>query len=276
MTVEERARRAAHDLRQATPADVEAGLTELRRAMPRRRRAHAAAVVASLAAVLVLVAAPRWLAPEDEASGRPGNEPSVATAPDQDAPPANHCDSALITCHGGRAYTVNLKVPMDWILPRGFQAPYSGSRLSSRFVETYRTAQDGGVTVLQNVSAASGQRRPAAIVPVPDVSSAESFAVWIAGRPFLSSSAVRADRVDGHPAWTVDVELAPGLPPGPATCAGLFDCYPIMIQDGGFFVGAWEGLTSRFTVLDLPGAGINGGVVVGPRGPSPQDSQRPG
>ena len=106
--------------------------------------------------------------------------------------------------------------------------------------------------MLEGISAAKTQPE---YVPEPEVRTAEFFANWLAQRPFLSSSPVRTGSVDGHRAWVVDAVVKPGRPSGPATCNGTIDCYPIMLVDDDM-VGTWEGLTSRYTVLDLPGAGV--------------------
>jgi hypothetical protein len=109
------------------------------------------------------------------------------------------------------------------------------------------TGADGGVTVLE-MSAREDPENSG-------VRSAESFANWLAQRTFLSTSKVHAGQVDGHPAWIVDAVVRRGQPAGPATCNTSMDCYPIMLQ-GDYVIGAWEGITSRYMVLDLPGAGV--------------------
>ncbi len=254
MNIEDRARRAGHDLRQATPASVDAALGELQVAAPRRRRAHAAAAACAVVAVVGLIGAARWLLPSDAGIGQPATQPGASTPATQtSADRGDGCDLSIITCHGGRSYTVALDVAMDWTLPRGFDAPYSGSPPDSQFIETYLNDGRAGVSVLQDVSAASPQSAPG---PVPGIGSAPALATWISQRPFLESSSVRTDRVDGHPAWTVEAQVGVGRPPGPATCNGRIKCYPLMVQDDGSFVGAWRGMTSRYTVMELPGAGI--------------------
>jgi hypothetical protein len=141
---------------------------------------------------------------------------------------------------------------MDWTLPSGFEVPFSGEVPSSMTVESYMTADEGGITILEGLSAAENQAEPAA---VPGVTSAESFATWLAQRPFLQTSGMRTGEVDGRQAWIVDASVRPGMPDGPAMCNKNIRCYPIMVKRA-WVVGMWDELTSRYTVLDLPGAGI--------------------
>lgn len=256
MNIDEIARRAGRDLRESVHVDVHAALEEIERVAPRRRRAHVLVTVAAAASVLVLLAGAAQLlgsAPRQE--GAPAEQPTGVPSEAVERPEFG-CRHPLITCHGGRTYTVDLAVPMTWTLPPGFGAPYSGGGPTDGSVETYRRDRSGGVTVLQHVSAAAEAALPR---PVPDVDTAEALADWIRERPFLSSSAVRETEVAGLPAWTVDVDVRPGLPEGPATCNSRIACYPVLFVStgtSGWVAGAWKGMTSRYTVLDLPGSGV--------------------
>ena len=254
MSFEDTARRAGHDLREANTPDIEAALAEFQRAVPRRRRAHAGGAMLSVAAALVIaVAATRWLVPDGPQNVQPAPQPQVTTAATPQIISGDGCSYTLITCHGGRRYTVALRVPMDWTLPREFEAPYSGGKPTTRLVETYSlTGAPGGVTVLQDVRAATNQQVPG---PVLTVGSAKAFAQWLADRSFLSTSQVHTSTVAGRPAWSVDAVVKPGQPPGQASCTRMIDCYPIMLVDDRV-VGTWEDMTNRYTVLDVPGAGI--------------------
>ena len=142
---------------------------------------------------------------------------------------------------------------MDWTLPKGFDSPHLlNLSPSGGGVETFFDEGSAGLAVLEGVLPAKNQADPAA---VPGISTAESFAKWIARRLFLSASPVRTGHVDGNPAWIVDVEVPAGLPAGPATCAQTFPCYPVLLQ-GTWVSGAWHLVAGRYTVLDLPGAGV--------------------
>jgi hypothetical protein len=252
MSIDDLARRAGQDLRQVTSVDVEAALEDLQRAVPRRRRAHAVAATCVVLAVLVLLAGTtRWLLPEASRVVPPANQPSVSDTSTPSVPVYDGCDIPLITCRGGRQYTVALRVPMDWTLPKGFGAPFSGIPPQPGFIETYLNF-DAGLSVLEGVHAARNQADSAA---VPGITTAEALTNWIAQRPFLSASRVRTGTVDGRRAWVVDVEVSPDLPPGPATCTNGITCYPVLLQ-GTLTTGAWHGITSRYTVLDLPGTGV--------------------
>ena len=255
MSFEEVARRAGHDLREARGVDVEAAFAEFQRAVPRRRRAHRTAAMCGIAAALIVaMAGSRWLMPDGSRNTQPAPQPVETTAPPTvDTGSGSGCDHRWVDCHGGRHYTVWLTVPMDWTIPHEFEAPYSGAAPTTSRVETYtQTAGGGGVTVLENVSAATSEPFPAAVSAVV---SAESFANWLTGRPFFSSSQLHTGRIDGRPAWIVDAVVGPGEPAGPASCNRTTACYPTMLQ-GDHVIGAWAGLTSRYTILDLPGAGI--------------------
>jgi hypothetical protein len=252
MGFEDTARKAGMDLREATHGDIEAALAELQRAVPRRRRARISVVTFSVAAALVVaVAASRSLLPEDSRNLQPAPPPQETTSPPSSS--GSGCEHLLITCYGGRRVSVAMTVAMRWRIPADFNMPYSGGLPSTSLVETYtRRGAPGGVTVLEGISAAETRHE---YVPVPEVRTAESFANWLAQRPFLASSPVRTESLDGHRAWVVDAVVKPGRRAGPATCNVSIDCYPIMLVADDL-VGTWEGLTNRYTVLDLPGAGV--------------------
>ena len=141
---------------------------------------------------------------------------------------------------------------MDWTIPHEFEAPYSGAAPTTSRVETYtQTAGGGGVTVLENVSAATSEPFPAAVSAVV---SAESFANWLTGVRLLIFTAThgsdrrapgldrRCRRRARRTCWTGQLQQGDRV-------------FPTMLQ-GDHVIGAWAGLTSRYTILDLPGAGI--------------------
>jgi hypothetical protein len=252
MGFDETARKAGIDLREATHGDVEAALAELQRAVPGRRRARISVVTFAVAAALVVaVAASRSLLPEQSRNLEPAPPPQEVTLPTSS--PGHGCEHPLITCYGGRRSSVAMTVPMRWKIPDDFNMPYSGDPPTTGLVETYtRRGVPGGVTVLEGISAAETLHE---YVPVPEVRTAESFANWLVQRPFLSSSPVRTGSVAGQRAWIVDAVVKPGRPAGPATCNAAIDCYPIILVEDSM-VGTWQGLANRYTVLDLPGAGV--------------------
>lgn len=254
MNVDELARRAGRDLRELERFDVEEGLDQLQRVVIHRRRVHATLAVSAVACVVLVVLAATWLHVRDtRQSTDPVGQPTGAPS---DGPPTSANDCGLrVSCLGGRTYTVALDAPVTWTLPRGFEAPYSGSP-SRDSVETYYRGGRAGVTVLEHVRAATASATPRA---VPGVGTAEELANWIANRPFLSSSSITSGELDGHRTWSVDVEVPRGVPEGPATCNARLACYPVLFQaDRTSFwtAGAWPDITSRYTVLDQPGAGI--------------------
>jgi hypothetical protein len=258
MNIDDMARRAGQDLRERVRVDVQAALEEFQRVAPRRRRAHVvvgAVAVASL--VLILAGAAQWLGTGVTRSDDPVDRPTEPPFSSPSAPATGiGCQNARITCDGGRSYTVHLDVPMTWELPPGFGAPYSGAGPTSGFIETYLDGHRAGVSVFQHVAAAALK---ASADRVSSVRTAEEFVNWVASRPFLSSSTVRAGEFDGRPAWSVEVEVPPGAPDGPGTCNSQIPCYPIMaLADGDrlWIAGTWEGMTGRYTALDLPGSGI--------------------
>jgi hypothetical protein len=254
MNIDDTARRAGQDLREACHVDIEAAFAEFQRAVPRRRRARTAATsFAVAAAVVVAVAVSRWLVPDGPQDTQPVPQPDETTSPSTvDASSGSGCAHRLVICGDGRRSTVLLTVPMDWTIPHGLEAPYSGADPTTTRVETYNPTGSGGVTVLENVGAATSETLP---TTVSDVVSAEAFASWLTDRPFFSSSRVHAGQVDGRPAWVVDTFVRRDEPGGPALCNRTTACYPTMLQ-GDHVIGVWAGLRSRYTVLDLPGAGI--------------------
>jgi hypothetical protein len=258
MSIDARARQAGADLRAATPTDVDASLVSLQRTWRRRRITHAA--VGSLA-VAATVAAGVWgFTSLHQGAGRSGQPVGRVHSTTQTGS-SGFCNQPLVTCHGGRTYTIAMRVPMTWTLPRQFRRN-SGAGPAELLTESFWTHQGhmAGLTVLEQVRAARmGETAgPAAGV----AANAAALARWMADRPFLQSSGVTRTTLDGHPAWTVDVRLRPKLGPGPAQCANAnIPCYPLTYQPAGYpevtgiFSGTFGHAEYRYTVLDLPGAG---------------------
>jgi hypothetical protein len=260
MNVDELASRAGRDLRGSMHTDVETALDGLRELARRRRRAHATlAVVAVVTVVLLAVGVAQQFGPGLDRSEPPVVKPTRAQSPSVASPDVRGvgCRSMRVTCEGDRRYTVFLDAQFEWTIPPSFAAPYSGSRPSRELVAT--TTHDGtaGVAVLQHVRAAALQASPRID---PSVRTAEGFVRWVAARPFLRSSEVRATTLGGLRAWTVEVEVAPGASKGPATCAiTRAVCYPLMVVPHGptkRVFGLWDGLVSRYTAVEMTDAGI--------------------
>jgi hypothetical protein len=253
MSIDARARQAGADLRAATPTDVDASLVSLQRTWRRRRITHAA--VGSLAVAATVAAAVWGFTSLHQQAGRSEQPVGPVHSPTQSGS-SRFCNQPLVTCHGGRTYTIAMRVPMTWTLPRQFQRN-SGVGPGELGVESYWTHQGhtAGLTVLEQVRAArlGESAEPAASV----AANAAALARWLADRPFLQSSGVTGTTLDGHPAWTVDVRLQPKLGPGPAHCADMnIPCYPLTYQPHLITVaGIWGHMESRYTVLDLPGVG---------------------
>jgi hypothetical protein len=211
-------------------------------------------VVVGSVAVAATVAAVVWgFTSLHQQAGRSGQPVGPVHSPTQSGS-FGFCSQPLVTCHGGRTFTIAMRVPMTWTLPRQSERPYP----DELGVESFWTHQGhtAFLAVLEQVRAARMGETGGPAVGVP--SNAAALARWMADRPFLQSSGVIRTTFDGHPAWTVDVRLQPKLGPGPARCdvAASIPCYPLTHQPVYPGVaGIWSQMESRYTVLDLPGAG---------------------
>ncbi len=251
MNVDDLARRAGRELREGVHVDADAALDELHRAAPRRRRAHVVVALATAAAALALAIGAGQLLEGSQRTPDAVDRPTKPSAPKVQQP-VTACRNPLVSCLDDHRYQYALPTPMTWTVPRGFGTPYSG--IGPTLVETYRLDDTGGVTVVEGVRAATAHESPR---PVASVGSAHELVRWIARRPFLSSSVIRRSELDGLPAWSVEVDVKPGSPDGPASCTGQgIPCYPLLYEPGGAFTGAWDGITGRYTAVDLPGSGV--------------------
>jgi hypothetical protein len=256
MRFEETASRAGRDLQNAVHADVEAALAELRVAAPRRRRARVAGTLCAAAVILALGAGAVawWGTPTAQRGQQPADQPrsSSPTPSSATTKTGTGCRFPRVTCLGQRRVTIAMTVPVTWTVPRGFKVPYSGQPPGPTMAETYLLDEQGGVTVVEDVRAATGGAAPR---PVGDVTTADSLAQWIAQRPFLDASDPRPTTVDGIAAWTVEATVKAGRGPGPAQCSTSIPCFPVVLT-GPQLIGTWSEVVSRYTVLDLPGAGM--------------------
>ncbi|MFC5175958.1 hypothetical protein [Nocardioides taihuensis] len=248
MSIDDLAREASRDLRDATRLDVGTAWNELGRVARSRRRARAAGAVVVAALVVAAALGIRLVDPTDSRAVSPAGNPPSSGLP---APTGRDCQNTQISCGPDRTATIALRVPLHWTVPPGFHFPASGNGPTPLTVESYRDDGTEGVSVVEAAQAATAE---SVARPVLGVTSARSLARWISQRPFLASSPVREERLDGRRAWVVDVRLRPGAGPGPATCTAGIPCHPVLLAEGDVW-GAWRGIESRYTVVDLPGAG---------------------
>ncbi len=153
-----------------------------------------------------------------------------------------------VTCLGGNRYRVALTVPVTVTVPANFQPELQV--FGANTIEDYQTGNIGntGVTVQENAvpsrNDASGTRDPAA------GTTAQSMADWLAHRPFAVPTAVVRTTVGGKPAYQVDVVLKKGAP-----LRSMHNTDPAAPTFGSG-MAAWGTLKARYTLLDVPGAGV--------------------
>jgi hypothetical protein len=119
MSIDARARQAGADLRAATATDVDASLVSLQRTWRWRRITRAA--VGSLAVAATEAAGVWGFTSLPQHVGR-GEQPVGPVHPPTQLDRSGFCSQPLVTCHGARTYTIAMRVPMTWTLPRQFQA----------------------------------------------------------------------------------------------------------------------------------------------------------
>lgn len=241
------AQKASEDLRGATAADLEAGLREVYDAHSRHRRVTR---LAAAAAVLAALGTGWWGG--HALTGSRSDGPATPVSPTS-TPSATTgvCTDALVSCQPGRHFRFDLVHPVLWRIPRG-QGVNSGSGASPRLVESYARDGSSGVTVLEDVTAAS-QREPAA--PAPGArTTAEGFIAWIASRPYFDATAPRETELGGRQAWHVRLTLHGSATDGPARC--LQDTTACRaVTSTPTVTGVWGDMVADYTAIDLPGAG---------------------
>ncbi len=246
MTLDARGRAAATDLRRATTQRVDpmVMLNELERNSRAKKRRNVVAAVASVAAAAALIAGGVIVA-------RSGS--GTTQAPPGAGQPSTHASASCpgaptVTCLGASRYRVALTVPVTVTVPTNFQPELQV--FGTATIEDYQTGNIGntGVTVQENVipsrNDASGTRDPAA------GTTAQSMATWLAHRPFAVPTAVVRTTVDGKPAYQVDIVLKKGAP-----LLGLHNSDPAA-PTFGTGMAAWGTLKARYTLLDVPQAGV--------------------
>lgn len=248
MTIDARGRAATADLRRATTQEVDpmTMLTKLERTSRARTRNS---VVAALAAVVVVVAGVIFMAHSPQPSqpiSPAGTNPSSSRVTD-------NCPGGPITCLGGNRYRVALVVPLTVTVPPNFQGQLTNFGTNSTSLEDYRndTGRNTGVTVLENAvpvkNDASWTRDTAA------GTSALSVADWLAHRPFAFPTRVTTTTVGGRVAYQVSLVLKPGAP---LVALHGSDRSAPTFAGQNTEMAAWGQLQGRYTLLDVPGAGV--------------------
>ena len=247
MTIDARGRAAAADLQAAATSglDPTAMLTKLERASREKTRRG---VVATLSAVVVLLAGGAVMAGSlrSDTATVLGSNPSPT-------PVTQNCPGApTVTCLGRNRYRIPLTVPVTVTLPANFQRDLNTLGTIATTLEVYRNDHDTtGVTILEGAipikNDPSFERDPAA------GTSAQSVATWLAHRPFAVPTTPTRTSVGGLTAYRVEVALKPGAP-----LLGTHDANPAAPTFVGTNtqMGAWGNLRARYTLVDVPGAGL--------------------
>jgi hypothetical protein len=232
--IDQLARTSAVDLRAATTSDVEAGLADLHvRQARHRRRTQVRAVAAVVLAVGLGWGAGAALTQGDDRGANPVHPT-----------PSRSCPAMLrVACLGDDTYRFALARPVQWHIPSDFGVA-SGAGVTPVKVESYRDDGMATITVMERAHVLTGNwdRIAVGVADTP-----RAFMHWIASRPYLSAGPVRTTTLDGHPAWQVQVRLAPGV----ATTGSI-----AIIGTTNNTTGIVAHETAEYTALSLPGAGI--------------------
>jgi hypothetical protein len=259
MSIDERGQRAGALLRTThEQVDVDDRLDDLFVAVRRRRRATTTAAVVAAAALAVGVGVVAGdVTTRADAPATTAPDPSDA---DRAVP---QCDLVFISCEPDRQFTVRMSSTMRWQLPNQFDRdlhPVSapdGAR--AIYVESYRRGDlTAGVSVVDSAVPArmsdDGSSRVVRDGQAP--TDAHGLAAWLAGRPYLTASAVHRSTVGGREAWAVEVRMRHPRVDGPTSCANQARCWPTLLIGGsdiGSFIGSWDSMISDFTFVDIPG-----------------------
>ena len=243
MTLDARGRAATTDLRRATTQRVDPMimLNELERNSRAKTRKN---VIAAVAAAAALIAGGLFVARAvgGTTEQRPaGGQPSTHASPSCAGGPT-------VTCVGANRYRVALTVPVTVTVPANFQPGLQVFNATT--IEDYQTGDiaNTGVTVQEDAvptrNDASETRDPAA------GTTALSMASWLAHRPFAVPTTVVRTTVQGRPAYQVDIVLKKGAP-----LLGMHNTDPAA-PTFGTGMAAWSTLKARYTLMDVPGAGV--------------------
>ena len=246
MSLDQRGRVAAEQLRQATSRSLDPDdmLVRLHRARTRRTAASAVAGLAAVVVAAVLVGA--TIVGNGASDGPPahGDREAVRLS-------ADFCRDDAVTCLGGRKARVNLKAPLTVDIPETFRP---GARVTPPGgAEFYRAdVERTGVTVARSAVPAqysSGWE--------PDLAAgmtARSMAEWLAGRSFLTDTTVTRRTAGGRTAWEVTGSYRAGARL-PATMNGGTKVAPTFFARGTRFASA-PYLPGSYTLVDQPDGGV--------------------
>lgn len=245
MSLDQRARAASDELRAATSRSLDPG-DMLARLQQARSRRNAVGVVAGLTAALMAVAVVSGIvAGGDRSEGPPAQDRRPAVELDRTL-----CDQPSVTCLGGRRVRVALPTPLTVGVPDTFQPV---ANVAGGSVEFYRSdVEHTGVTVV------------VAAVPVqyssgwePDLAAgmtARSIAEWLAGRSFLTDTAIVRRSAGGRTAWEVTGSFRAGARL-PATTNGGTKVAPTFASRGTRLASA-PYLPGSYTLVDEPDGGV--------------------
>jgi hypothetical protein len=252
MSIDERGRAAAAELRRATAGGTDPA--SMLKALHRRRRNRTVGSVAVAVAACVAVAIGLLVA-HGQTSNR-GSQPATQHSTHQrhsthqTTPPGKRC-GAYVTCLGGRRFVVNLRVPVTLTLPTNFNRKMNVA--GPHNLEAYISHPFGtGVSVEENAVPVkydgSWTRDPAA------GNTAESVAHWLSTRPFLTDTTLNRVSVGNLSGWRVTGDLKRGAVL-PAT-KHIGWVAPTFADEDGGTAGYRPGLTGAYTLVDVPGAGV--------------------
>ncbi len=257
MSIDDRARSAADELRAATAGGVRmATMTELDKTSTHRRRARA--VAAATTAVVVAVCIGAVAVTQSHQTARPGDSDAVATVSTSPTGPAGArlaiCSFEHVTCLGGRTIRADIAVPVTVTLPStitGDDMQTTGTQVEA-YVDS--RSNSSGVTVLESAHATKADNPS-----TPDASAgttAATAAAWLASRPFAQPTKPVRTTIGGFLAYRVHIVLKPGSRlVGPAKG----DASPTAAT---FTSGvSWSAVSasmndSTYYLLDLPHAGL--------------------
>lgn len=258
MSIDQIARAAGAELRDEVLSTIDCGthLNQLHSTVRRRRHLQLTAAAGALIAVAGGVG---WLVASTlDRTEAPPTSPRPTTSQTQGT-----CDIVYFTCSPDGSIRADLPVAVTWSPTNTFkrQLEYEVNAAGNALlnVQADRRHAAASVVVLESAKPARPNRLASVDRTVPP--NAQAYAAWVASRPYLVTSEVTQTKVDGRQAWTVDVRNAPTkrgqqLPYG--CSGGYYRCTPI-VRTGHAAVtiaGQMDGMLSRFTFVDVPGAGV--------------------
>ena len=257
MTIDQRARTAGAVLRSAHADDSDVSESYPRLLVTVRRRARMRLIAAAVVLAAVAGGAGVALNRSHNDEVAPVGKPPATSAGGE-----RTCELAVFHCGAGSGITMLLPVPATWTVrppfsrDLGFVTEAGTGQLL--LAESYRK----GSTLLAGVTVAEGVRGTKADhladVDPTAPTHARALAEWVSRRPFLRSGAVQKTPVGGLPGWTVQVRLRAPRRLGVAECNQLHNrCMPVLVlpEAASTVLGAWDRMISRYTFVQVPGAG---------------------